>query len=319
MLALMIIGYYLLMVTLTVPDAPSSALGFSAFSLQQLGATHGASLLRGQAWRFVTSIFAHHDLLHIAFNLWALIAAGPLVEQIFDKKKMLLIYLVSGIASMAISHVWYTELRGVPTYVSAGASGAVCGLIGAAWFGAQRMGPNGAEVAVGMKRWTIYMVIWGFAVPGINNAAHFGGFVVAAALARWTPLGLAQSVAANKVLSVMMLGLLGLIGTSLVMMLLHLRGYPAVLAHDAYPRGILGMRYAEGAPLEQSDQASIWSQCMDRASGPPDEAALYACELNARANDHADLSWQVLADLHRRAGHLEEAQRLSAIAGRLRR
>ena len=73
-----------------------SFLGFSSFSLIQLGATHGPSILRGQYWRFVTSIFGHHDLLHIALNLWCLVTVGPIVEKIFDRKKMIILYLVAG-------------------------------------------------------------------------------------------------------------------------------------------------------------------------------------------------------------------------------
>src|SRR5215813_2341378 len=161
-ICLLICLYYGLMLALGGGD---SIIGFSGFTLQQLGAVHGPSIMLGQGWRFVTSIFGHHDLLHLALNLWSLVAVGDLVERIFDKKKMMLIYLVAGVASMAISYVWYVYAIGRPSFVSAGASGAVCGLIGAAWVGAKKMGPQGAEIARSMAKWSALMVVWGFAVP----------------------------------------------------------------------------------------------------------------------------------------------------------
>ncbi|MCC7380314.1 MAG: rhomboid family intramembrane serine protease [Deltaproteobacteria bacterium] len=313
----LIILYYLMMTVLTVPQSPSSVFSFSGFSLQQLGATHGVSLLRGQHWRYFTSIFAHHDLLHVAFNVWSLSAAGPLVEQIFDKKKMLLIYLASGVISMFVSFLWYVGVQGSLSFVSAGASGAVCGMIGAALFGARRMGPNGAHVASGMTRWAIYMVVWGLAMPAINNAAHLGGFVAGALAARFAPLGLAKSVAANRALSVLMLAsLLGFAGAG-GLMLAHLHGFPAALVEDAESRGLLGMRVYTGVEWELSDQRSIAERCgrrLDEAAVT--DEAIKDCELSARANAHSAIPLRQLADLYERRGDLGEAQKLRAIARR---
>jgi membrane associated rhomboid family serine protease len=294
---------------------PSSAIAFSGFSLEQLGATHGPSILRGEYWRFVTSIFAHHDLLHIALNLWSLVTVGPVVEQIFDKKKMMLIYLASGVLSMVVSHVWYVYGSGNVAYVSAGASGAVCGMIGAAWVGARRRGPEGAEVATRMKRWTLYMIAWGFMAPGINNAAHAGGFAFGALFAALTPPQLTQSVRAQRALSFALLLALAGVVASEGLMLRHLRGFPAVLERDADPRFFLGQVVAEGVQPEQSDQAEIWSQCFEER--PPKEL-LHVCELNARVNDRQPEAYLRLASLLRdTGGDPEEIEALDGIAQRL--
>jgi rhomboid protease GluP len=278
---------------------PISAIAFSGFSLEQLGATHGPSILRGEYWRFVTSIFAHHDLLHIALNLWSLLTVGPLVEQIFDRKKMMLIYLAAGVLSMVVSHVWYVYASGNVAYVSAGASGAVCGMIGAAWVGARRLGPEGADIALRMKRWTLYMIAWGFLAPGINNAAHAGGFVFGALFAAMTPPKITQTVAMQRVLSVALLLALGGVVASEALMLRHLRGFPAVLERDADPRFFLGQMVAEGVPGEQSDQAEIWGQCAEER--PPREL-LHTCELNVRVNDRQAQSYVRLASLLQQSG-----------------
>ena len=70
------------------------------------------------------------------------------------------------------------ETRDVP-----GELARVSGLIGAALFGARRMGPSGADLAKAMLRWALYLLAWGFLMSGVNNAAHFGGFVVASLMA----------------------------------------------------------------------------------------------------------------------------------------
>src|SRR5262249_11870265 len=85
-LCLLICLYYALMVALAGAD---SLFGYSGYTLIELGAVHGPSILRGQYWRFVTSIFGHHDLLHLILNLSSLVAVGDLVERIFDRKKMM--------------------------------------------------------------------------------------------------------------------------------------------------------------------------------------------------------------------------------------
>lgn len=312
--------YYALMIVVTVEQDPRALFGFSGFSLQQLGATHGPSILRGQVWRFVTSIFLHHDLLHLALNLWSLLSVGVLVERIFDRKKMLLIYLVSGVVSMMISHVWYVEVRGQLTMVSGGASGAVCGMIGAALFGARKLGSQGRDVVDAMKRWAILMVVWGFIMSGINNAAHLGGFVAGALLAAATPPGLTQTVAMQRVLSVLSLGALAGVVVSTVLMIQNVIGHPTALVKDLEPRGILGFRYSDGYDPEHSDQRAIYERCAGLGTKPAlSDDAIDRCELSVRVNDHVPLVYLVLAGLEEQRGRAHEAEVLRSIAARLGR
>ena len=84
MLMLACVLYYLLMVLFARIE---HALGFTSFTLAQMGSAWLPGILEGQYWRFVTSIFGHSDVVHIAFNLYALSIAGRLVEQAFDKKR----------------------------------------------------------------------------------------------------------------------------------------------------------------------------------------------------------------------------------------
>src|SRR5262249_38351019 len=85
-------AYYCDMVAVAAATSPANLIGFSSLTLQELGGLHGPSLLQGEHWRYVTYMFGHHDLVHLAFNVTSLIAAGPIVEQLFDRKKMFLMY-----------------------------------------------------------------------------------------------------------------------------------------------------------------------------------------------------------------------------------
>ncbi|MBI4818549.1 MAG: rhomboid family intramembrane serine protease [Deltaproteobacteria bacterium] len=313
-----IIVYYVFMLAMTVPTSPHSLLGFSSFSLRQLGATHGMALLLGEYWRFFTSVFAHHDLAHVAFNFWSLTAAGPIVEHVFDKKKMVLMYLVSGVASMIVSFGWYVFVLDQVTFVSAGASGAVSGMIGAALFGARRMGPQGVEIVRGMTRWAIYMVIWGLMMPAINNAAHLGGFAVGAAIAHFSPLGLTKSVSANRGLSVLTLGVIASFFVAAALMVMHLRGFPAALRDDLEPRGILGFRFYQGAAWANSDQVAVYGQCSrSLRTGDRTETGLRACELNFRVNPSRPYSTALLAEMHRLRGESAKAAELLSVMSRM--
>jgi len=83
-------------------------------------------LLTGEAlnmpWQFVTSIFLHGSLLHLMFNLFALVFFGLVVEGMIGSRRFLFLFFASGIFANIISFNFYPA--------SLGASGAILGLIG---------------------------------------------------------------------------------------------------------------------------------------------------------------------------------------------
>ncbi len=314
LIVVLLVLYYALMVMLAGVD---SLLGFSSFSLQQLGATHGPSIIRGQFWRVVTANFLHHDLAHLGLNVWALMYVGPLVEEVFDRKKMILIFIVSGIASMIASHVYYTMLSEGLLVTSGGASGAVSGLIGAAFFVAWRMGPPGRSVFEGLRRWIIFMAIMGFFM-NVNNAAHLGGFVVGIGCTFLVPLGLTQSVVGQKFLSAFVLCLFALVLWCCVLMLQNLRGFPAHLDADYFGRSVLFVDYAEGHPWDYSSQVMLQQACLDAIDNKEDlTKKIKRCDLNLRANPRNPSAYVLLALLYEEVGRIEEAKRLRVLALRL--
>jgi membrane associated rhomboid family serine protease len=73
-------------------------------------------------WQFLTAIFLHGDLVHLAYNLFALLLFGLILEKIIGSKKFLALFLFSGVIANLISFSFYPS--------SLGASGAIMAVIG---------------------------------------------------------------------------------------------------------------------------------------------------------------------------------------------
>ena len=309
--------YYALMVMFAGPDA---ALGLSPYALRQLGAVFSPAIIEGEYWRFATGMLGHAGIGHLIFNLYALTIVGPLVEDVYDRKKMLVIFIVGGILAMVASYVWSTEIRGQLLHTTIGASGGTSALIGACLIGARRRGSGGRDIAQVMTRWTAYMVLFGLAVQGIDNAAHIGGWLVGAGLAAIFPLGVNPTVTVNRVYSLVVLMLLGGLLASVIMMLTGLQGYGARLEADAYPRRFLFFTYAEGKTWDYSSQVLLSQRCQKtwseslRDAGQVSEA-IDICERAVRAHPHPQ-TYRALVDLHLRAGDRAAAEKRERVLAR---
>lgn len=151
------------------------------------GANFAPFTLGGQSWRLITSVFLHIGIIHILANMWALWNLGALAEMIFGRKFYLPIYLLTGIAgniaSLAIHH----------NSPGAGASGAIFGIAGAMIsvlkFAKLPAPRNAMRGTLRSLLWfAVFNLLFGQAVPGIDNAAHLGGFIcglVLGALLSW--------------------------------------------------------------------------------------------------------------------------------------
>src|SRR5690606_3210098 len=95
-------------------------------TLIEAGANVKAATGAGEWWRLVTSMFLHVGIAHLALNMYGLWVLGKLIEQFLGSLRFLSVYMLSGVAGSLAS-----VLVGGGA-VSAGASGAVFGLLGAA-------------------------------------------------------------------------------------------------------------------------------------------------------------------------------------------
>lgn len=82
-------------------------------------------IFSGELYRLVTGVFLHIDIFHILFNMVLLLFIGYKAENIYGKKYMLVIYVLSGIGGNIAS------LLAGPFHNSLGSSGAIIGLYGA--------------------------------------------------------------------------------------------------------------------------------------------------------------------------------------------
>lgn len=128
-------------------------------------------LKRDQYWRLVTSMFLHIGLSHLLYNSFALYLFGTRIEKYYGKIKFLFIYFISGVFG-SIASIFFSNT------VSAGASGAIYGLLGALLFLAYK---TNKEIE-GLNTYTILVMALigiglGWIMPSIDNAAHLAGFL----------------------------------------------------------------------------------------------------------------------------------------------
>jgi rhomboid protease GluP len=149
--------------------------------LARWGANIGPLTADGQPWRTVTSVFVHFGLLHLLINVVALADLGRIAERLFGSAALAFIALASGAIGAATSVAWN------PWVASAGASGAVFGILGALLAycvqPATRVPPSLLRTQwVLFAAFAAFTVVAGLTGTGIDHAAHLGGFIAGAAL-----------------------------------------------------------------------------------------------------------------------------------------
>lgn len=119
-------------------------------------------------YRLITVALTHAGLLHLGFNMYALMVLGNPLEVAFGSRKLLLVFFFS-LLTGSLTSAYFASA----TSYSVGASGAIFGLFGAMVIVGNRIG---AEVR------SIYVIIGinfaiGFALGGIDWKAHLGGLI----------------------------------------------------------------------------------------------------------------------------------------------
>lgn len=143
---------------------------------------HGAMYVpyivgRGEYYRLFTSMFLHFGYDHLFNNMVVLVTMGWVLESEIGKIKFLIIYFVSGLAGNLLS-LWM-QIQTGDLAVSAGASGAIFGVIGALLYVAIRnRGRIGDVSGRGLAFMVILTLYYGFTSGGVDNMAHIGGLVV---------------------------------------------------------------------------------------------------------------------------------------------
>lgn len=142
--------------------------------LLRIGANYAPAIAAGETWRLLSGIFLHGGLVHLLLNMLALADIGSAVERRLGVPRTLAVFVLSGALGALASAARHSGA------ISVGASGAIFGLF-AVWL--LVVGGKAGEAPALVRRQrtglAIYAVIAlgsGFLIPGLDNAAHLGGF-----------------------------------------------------------------------------------------------------------------------------------------------
>ena len=155
-----------------VTAAQGGVLG-RAGDLQSRLALFGPAVASGEWYRLVTAGFVHYGLIHLAFNMVLLYRFGDMVERAVGRAGFLALYAAALLAGS------FGALLLTPNALTAGASGAVFGLVGAAAVGMRQRGINVWQTGVGGL--LVINLILTVVIPGISVGGHLGGLTAGAA------------------------------------------------------------------------------------------------------------------------------------------
>lgn len=145
-------------------------------TMLRMGALSYDTFTSGKWYQIITSMFLHFGITHLFNNMILLIYAGCQLEQMVGKIRYLLLYMGSGIVGNAAS-LWYYHSIGEYA-VSAGASGAIFGVIGALLVILAWNRTNNAETTPRRLFFLAFITIYyGMTTIGVDNAAHIGGLI----------------------------------------------------------------------------------------------------------------------------------------------
>jgi membrane associated rhomboid family serine protease len=159
-------------------------VGSSGGDLTEAFELSRAQLADGELYRLVTNGFVHRGLFHLATNMLALWILGSLLEPAIGRARFALIYFVSLLCG-SLGVLLYSADE------SAGASGAVFGLMGAAIVIARSRGISLMESGLGL--WLGLNLVITFAIPNISIGGHIGG-LIGGLIAGFVVVGLPERV-----------------------------------------------------------------------------------------------------------------------------
>ena len=150
-------------------------------NMYRWGAMYGPAITEDhEYWRLVTAAFLHFGISHIANNMFLLLLMGDRLERALGHVKYLILYLVSAVGANLFSMVLDLRLDPETFYrtVSAGASGAVFGVIGGLlWAVVRNRGRLEDLSARQMMIFAGLSFYYGLTAAGVDSKAHFGGLV----------------------------------------------------------------------------------------------------------------------------------------------
>lgn len=133
------------------------------------GLLYAPAIAGGDWWRVLTPGFLHLGILHLALNMYLLYILGRMLEPEVGAGQMLAVYFASLIAGSLGAIILE------PSSPSAGASGAVFGMMGMALVAARSRRITEAFQQIGIL--VVINLVFTFGYAGISKGAHLGGLI----------------------------------------------------------------------------------------------------------------------------------------------
>ena len=140
-------------------------------TLVKFGALYKPFVKNGEFFRLITCAFVHIGVVHLLVNSYSLFIIGSQMESFLGKLKYFFVYIISALCGSLMSIVFHET-------VSAGASGAIFGLLGSMlYFGYNYRVFLGNVLRSQIIPLIILNLVIGFIIPGVDVAAHVGGLL----------------------------------------------------------------------------------------------------------------------------------------------
>jgi membrane associated rhomboid family serine protease len=157
---------------LTNKVGASSGIGFGGATLNSLGnrlVLFGPAVANGQDYRLLSAAFIHFGILHIAVNMYALYLLGGVFERYAGHLRFAAVYFTAALAGS------FGALILSPNAATAGASGAIFGVMGALFVLERQRGMALLQSPIGGL--ILINLIITFGIPGISVGGHIGGLI----------------------------------------------------------------------------------------------------------------------------------------------
>ena len=198
----------------------------------RLGASYGPPIfLANEWWRLVTAMFLHGGLIHIGFNMMALMQFGPAIEELYGSARYLFIYVFTGVFGFLAS--------AFTGHFSLGASGALLGLVGVMLaVTSKRGGAYMRDLRSRLISSVVILFVLGFSgFMAMDNWAHGGGLAAGFVLGKLFADRLPNSsLERRKAYALGWLAGLAIIA-SFVLMIMHYRD-PTPFSQEGSSRGV---------------------------------------------------------------------------------
>ncbi|MFC0424560.1 rhomboid family intramembrane serine protease [Lactiplantibacillus plajomi] len=140
--------------------------------VNMMGLKNNQAIIAGEWWRFITPMFLHANLTHIALNAVVIYFMGVQIEAMFGHWRMLVIYLIGGISGNILSFA-------LSNNQSLGASTACFALFGAFLMVGESFWENPVirQLASRFLLLTVINLVFDLFSTGIDIWGHVGGAI----------------------------------------------------------------------------------------------------------------------------------------------